>query len=113
LFLLVLSLCVVGCASSPKPAATTQAENVINELTIRTATFGVGLKVKDVTPRVIYLLRNEPHGFSARKDWLHVDPAPYKRKVLTITYEYQGKAYTLAVTDQLVNYDLLLKHAKR
>jgi len=114
LILLVVSLCLVGCASSTKKSASVSPdERVIREVTVRSAIFGTGVEVADVTPRVIHLLRNEPEGFFARRDWLHVDPAPYKRKVLTITYEYQGKPHTLSVTDQKVNYELLEKNAKR
>jgi hypothetical protein len=115
LLLLIASLCLFGCASSPKPNASApavQEANVIRDVTIRSAVFGSGLKVADVTPRVIHLLHNEPAGFFARRDWLHVDPRPYKNKVLLINYEYKGKPFTLLVTDQKVNYELLEEYAK-
>jgi hypothetical protein len=65
-----------------------------------------------VTPRVIHLFHTEPEGFFARKDWLHSDPRPYQNKVLMITYDYQGKTYTISITDQKVNYQLLEGYAK-
>lgn len=123
IFVLAWSLCVASCSKSPpqpapspdkqpKPAPSTQETNVIKDITIRSAVFGSGVKTADVTPRVIHLFHSEPEGFFARKDWLHSDPRPYQNKVLLITYDYQGKSYTISITDQKVNYQLLEGYAK-
>jgi hypothetical protein len=87
---------------------------MVGDIDIRSAIFGTGTKVSDVTDRVISLLREDPAGFSARGDVLGADPLPYSNKCLVIDYYYAGKPYRFFVANQqYVSSALLVKNAKQ
>ncbi len=60
---------------------------------IRSAVFGLGTQVADVTARVKELLNNQPGGFVINAQSLGNDPNPGRGKVLTLQYDYQGQTY--------------------
>ncbi len=112
LFSLIIALFMfAGCAAAPNP---TKGSKIVRDIEVQSAVFGSGANVADVTDRVVELLRSEPKGFTPRADWLRVDPLPYKRKSLAISYKYRGEPHLLVTSNQeKVSYDLLLKNAKK
>ena len=115
LVLLVLCAGLLGCATSKKCPAVAASERTAGDLCIRSAVFGVGLQTADVTDRVAYLLRSEPEGFKAVRDWLHADPAPYSSKALVIDYDYKGRPYRIIIAGEKVKVtpELLIQNAQR
>jgi len=97
-------------AAAAEPAASAPAP----ELVVTSALFGRGIKAADVTKRVAALLLSEPNGFSARPDWLHFDPIPYRVKALAIAYDYKGKHCLFVVPEgERISSKLLEKNAER
>jgi hypothetical protein len=85
-----------------------------SKVVVTRALFGSGLKVQDVTQRVVDLLRTEPNGFSVRTDWLRDDPAPGKPKALAITYDYKGKHYLfVTASKEKVSNEILIENARK
>jgi hypothetical protein len=83
------------------------------KIVITKAVWGSGVKAVDVTKRVAELLHSEANGFSARGEWLKVDPMPYKAKALAIAYDYKGKHYLfVTASTQKVSNELLIENAK-
>jgi hypothetical protein len=92
-------------AKSPAPSNSQSADRFepesparVKDIEIEQALFGSGTHLADVTGRVVELLRTEPKGFTAREDWLHIDPAPRKNKSLLIWYRYKGKERMYVIT---------------
>lgn len=115
LVLLVLCAGLLGCATPKKSPVAIASDRAVGDLYIRSAVFGVGLQTAEVTDRVAYLLRSEPEGFKAVRDWLHVDPAPYSAKALVIDYEYQTRPYRIIIAGEKlkVTPELLLENARK
>ena len=99
----------VSCAPSPRalksvpaPQPTTRPviahAETVKDIRVELALFGSGTHLADVTDRVAQLLRDEPDGFTARADWLHIDPAPGKNKSLLIRYRYQDQERFFLIT---------------
>jgi len=101
-------------APAPHRASTTQpvsdAGSIVNDVRIELALFGSGARLADVTDRVVQLLRSEPNGFTARADWLHIDPVPGKNKSLMIRYRYHDQERLFLITGgNRVNYSALVE----
>jgi hypothetical protein len=91
-----------------KPGATGQI------FTVRSADFGMGENVADVTSRVTELLRTRVDGFTADAKTLGADPLPGKRKRLVIRYDCNGTNFTLTVPGaKQVTYQALLKNTQK
>ena len=91
-----------------KPGATGQI------VTVRSADFGMGENVADVTSRVTELLRTRVDGFTADAKTLGADPLPGKRKRLVIRYDCKGTNFTLTVPGaKQVTYQALLKNTQK
>ncbi|MFN7139233.1 MAG: hypothetical protein ACK4UN_07840 [Limisphaerales bacterium] len=122
LLLPILVIAITGCATSTPSDQTARtaalrlhahSKNAVKDLDIRSAVFGTGLHVADVTDKVIELLRSEQAGFLARGDVLGIDPLPYSPKCLVIDYYFKGTPYRyFVVNQQYVDYDLLIKNTK-
>lgn len=91
-------------SGAPQPPTTRPAAVVptpdaaMKDVRIELALFGSGTHLADVTDRVVELLRTQPQGFTARADWLKVDPAPGKNKSLLIRYRYHDQERTFMIT---------------
>lgn len=112
ILILLIAALFCGCASTPTaPANTAQ----VSDITILSAEFGMGGHVADVTPRVIGLLADQPsQGFKADYKTLGADPLPGKKKVLTIRYNYKGKACLFTVPGaKQVSYQALIVNATK
>ena len=70
----------------------------VKDIRVELALFGSGTQLADVTDRVAQLLHDEPDGFTARADWLHIDPAPGKNKSLLIRYRYHDQERFFLIT---------------
>jgi Protein kinase domain len=79
----------------PAPNVRPAQTNPRADLIVRSAQFGTGGKVVDVTARVVELLRTHPGGFTLDAKTLGADPLPGKRKLLTLRYDYQGTNWVL------------------
>ena len=113
-FLSILVLALAGCSTPRHKDTPLISRNAVRDVDIRSATFGAGTNVADVTERVIQLLRSDAAGFSARAEILGIDPLPYRTKVLVIDYYYKGKPHRFSVANQQhVSYELLVKNANR
>ncbi len=84
-------------AKLPPPAALLAATNSAR-LKIRSAEFGMGQKVTDVTARVEELLRAPADSFVADAKTLDSDPLSGKKKQLVIRYDYAGTNRVLKVS---------------
>lgn len=93
-------------SSSAKTVATPEAAKppviahpaTVKDIRVELALFGSGTQLADVTDRVAQLLRDEPDGFTARADWLHIDPTPGKNKSLLIRYRYRDQERFFMIT---------------
>lgn len=70
----------------------------VKDIRVELALFGSGTQLADVTDRVAQLLRDEPDGFTARADWLHIDPVPGKNKSLMIRYRCRDQERFFLIT---------------
>lgn len=99
--------------SLPAPEPTTRPAithpQTVKEIRVELALFGSGTHLADVTDRAAQLLRDEPDGFTARADWLHVDPAPGKNKSLLIRYRCRDQEHFFLITGgNLASYAALV-----
>jgi hypothetical protein len=114
IILLTASIGLVGCATSSNAPAVAANDRTVRDIYVRSAEFGSGIHIADVTDRVSELLRIEPGGFWARADWLRVDPIPYKAKSLVIDYDYKGHPCRIFINSpNKVTYDLLVENARK
>jgi hypothetical protein len=114
LLLLIATLALAGCVTSSTPPPDTVNERSVRDVYVRSAQFGSGTHIADVTDRVAELLKREPGGFWARADWLRVDPLPGKAKSLLIDYDYKGKPFRISiVSPNKISYDLLVENARK
>jgi len=105
---------LLGCSTPSHTNFVPKSQGTVRDIDIRSAEFGTGTNVADVTGRVIHLLRSDTSGFMAGTEALEIDPLPYSSKCLIIDYYYQNKPYRFAVVGkQHVSYELLVKNATR
>jgi len=82
------------------------------DITIQSAKFGTGGKQADVMAKVTELLHAHPEGFKISYKTLAADPAPGKKKQLTISYEYKGTNHVLTVPNgKQLSKQALVKNA--
>lgn len=79
------------------PSETNTNSPVSPAITVRSAEFGAGKNVSDVTARVAELLRTQPDGFMVNADTLGADPLPGKKKRLVVKYDYKGASHVLTI----------------
>jgi hypothetical protein len=120
--LLALLVPFAGCATAPRPVATTKPapEKANPPLVVSrgphpliiSALYGSGTRYVDVTYGVNNLLRQDDTEFFARPEWLLADPTPGWNKSLLITYELDGRR-ALFVTGEggKVSVRLLVENA--
>lgn len=88
--------------SVPAPEPTTRPviarPETVKDIRVELALFGSGTQLADVTDRVAQLLRDAPDGFTARADWLHIDPVPGKNKSLMIRYRCRDQERFFLIT---------------
>ncbi len=78
---------------------------------IRSAVFGLGTRVADVTARVKELLNSQPEGFNINAQLLGIDPKPGKGKVLTVQYDYKGRTYIRTIPGgEQMSYQSLMEN---
>lgn len=100
-------------AANPPARAIPGSGDVVGDVVIEQALFGSGAHLVDVTSRAVQLLRSEPQGFTARADWLRIDPEPGKNKSLLLRYNYRGKERFFIVTgENRVSYNALISDAR-
>jgi len=97
-----LSVCGAAMqAESKTPSASAShpdSGSLVKDLRVEVALFGSGTHLADVTDRVVELLRSKPEGFTAKAEWLRVDPAPGKNKSLMIRYRYHDQERVFLIT---------------
>jgi hypothetical protein len=75
---------------------------------IRSAMFGLGTQVDDVTTRVKELLNSQSGGFIINAQSLGTDLGPGNGKALTVQYDYKGRTYIRVVPDgNNISYQIL------
>jgi hypothetical protein len=87
-----------GAAPEPTTRPVVAHSQMVRQIRIELALFGSGKRLADVTDRVAQLLREEPEGFTARADWLRIDPASGKNKSLMIRYRYGDQERYFVIT---------------
>ena len=100
-------------ARLPPPTASGPTTNSVN-VSIRSAEFGAGKNVVDVTERVRQLLRGPDDSFIADAKTLGADPLPGKKKQLIIRYDFGGSSGIMTVPGaSSVSYRSLERNAGR
>ncbi|HXF09576.1 MAG TPA: DUF3395 domain-containing protein, partial [Desulfuromonadaceae bacterium] len=87
----------IAALGQAKMTIAENGENAAHGVVIQSAKFGVGNRMVDVTTNLAALLRDQPDGFLVNADMFRVDPAPGKKKTLTVQYSYKGTNGILTV----------------
>ena len=77
----------------------TQMHGGYNDLQIVTASYGIPGSAIDVAVRLQSLMSSGHLSVHVNNESMGADPAPYRHKMLTITYNYRGQEQTISVRE--------------
>ena len=99
-------------SASTAPIAPVAPVSVTSDLKIISAVFGGHHGEADVTALVAQKVQPGADVLFASPKWLGVDPAPYWKKNIEITYEFRGHAETYSAPEGgAISYDILVANA--